>query len=302
MSFFHRPYALVWRQSQWQSLTPAACVEFISSFREEPSFDSEPSSCAESSEASEFSIDQALKLLATFLRGQKSKPTAIFLPDNWLQTADVALQANLPESLHFLAAHAKAETLFGALSEPHRLSYLHPNDEHPSHLKVALLEKEYHDAFIRLGIHQVYSETLASQAKSKNWRAMLSLVTPFQPFHHNYLEQQREHRLRNGLFAGILGVALIGGIAYQYLLIQTPIEPPVFDWPWPAKHEQNASTLGVFNYVRSLPSRVRLDAIHVQNDEVILNVTGSPLDLKEWQEHWPNTLPPLTIEWGVSHD
>ncbi|SBS29694.1 hypothetical protein MAQ5080_01474 [Marinomonas aquimarina] len=282
MSFFARPYVLIWRDNAWLALS------------KQQYFQNQDDQSAAPAESPDCSLDEALQQLASFLRQRKRKPSAILLPDAWLEISQCDLDQDLPQSLHLLAAHTQAGQMSVRESLPPMISYVTHHKQHAA-MHVATLAKTYFDAFTQLGITKLYSEGLIWRSQLSSWRQLSSAMQSFVSYEDDYLERQTEHRYRCTLVALIVLVALSSGWLAAHLIKQTPEPMSAFQWPWPSVDTERMEMMDSLRYLRTLPASVRLDDVRVSQSRIRLSVTGNAADVVLWQANWPEQLPPLLI-------
>lgn len=281
MSFFTRPYLLVWRNNAWLALSKQQYFHL----QEDSAVTSVLPDCP---------LDEALQQLATFFRQRKRKPIAVLLPDAWLELGECDLDSDLPQSLHLLAAHTQAGHMFVRESSVQMISYV-TDREHKDAMHVATLPKTYFDAFAQLGVRRLYSEGLARRCKPNTWRQLTCLMRPFVSYEEDYLERQTEQRFRYTLASLIVLVALVSGWLAIDLIKQTPAPISAFQWPWPSGDGDRMDVIASLTYLRTLPASLRLDDVRISLEHIHLSVTGDAADLQLWQANWPEQLPPLQI-------
>ncbi|MCO4784380.1 hypothetical protein [Marinomonas atlantica] len=285
MHFLARPHLLVWRQDHWQSYY---CKDYFQSNTKLNQGDVLP--------AADTPIDDALKQLAVLLRQNAVKPVAVLLPDCWVESDQFELDAELPESLYLMAAHTQASNVTRHATQQHTLSYIVTSEcKHSPSMYVAVLLKKYHDTFLQLGIHQVFSERVIRLSNARSWRAIRSVSRPFLSYQKDYLERRAERKERIVLAACIALVALSGiggGLVIRNL---TPEFVETFKWPWPSIGHHQDHVLGSLTQLRTLPVSVRLDEASVTKDKVHLIITGNTHDFQTWHKNWPDRLPPLEV-------
>ena len=282
MSFFSRPYLLIWRDNAWLALSKRQY------FQQQQTADRSQSALPESS------LDEALHQLASLLRQRKRKPTAVLLPDAWVELSESAFDAELPQPLHFLVAQTQAGQMFVRESSVQMISYMAKRT--PSTvMHVATLPKTYFDAFAQLGISRLYSEGLVLRNNLSSWRSLSYLMRPFASYEEDYLERQTERRHRNTLAILIALVALSSSWFAMDLVKHTPEPVADFQWPWPSNDKSRMDVISSLTYLRTLPATLRLDDVRISLEHIHLSVTGNAEDLQLWQANWPKQLPPLQI-------
>lgn len=283
MSFFTRPYLLIWRNNAWLALSKRQY------FQDQDDHDT---AIAHSPDCS---LDEALKQLVALLRQRKRQPCAILLPDTWVELDACPLDADLPQSLHLLAAHTQTGHMFVRESAEQMISYIADRRDQNPTLHVATFPKIYSDAFAQLGIRRLYSEGLVLRSKLTSWHQLSCQMQPFISYEEDYLERQTEQRYRNVLVALMMLVALSGGWLAFDLIKHTPEPVSAFQWPWPSSELSRMDVVASLTYLRTLPASLRLDDVRISLEHIHLSVTGDANELQLWQAHWPEQLPPLQI-------
>lgn len=287
MSFFARPHFLIWRQGAWQ---------FIS--RKRYFLDAgNHLSQLETTHTGQVSIDDALKLLANFRQSYKCKSLTVLLPDDWLEFGECRLESDLPKSLYLLAAHTQASNITLYADQPQMLSYvvLNSSAQSPT-MYLALLLKKHHDAFVQLGLPQIFSEGLIRKSQAPSWRVLKSLMPSFLSYRSDYLERQAEQRACRAIMLSMCLVAVIGVFGSAVIVKQTTEPVTAFQWPWPSLATRQLQVVSSLNFIRTLPVSLRLDHVILQEERVHLSVTGEHNKLRSWQENWPAQLPSLDVD------
>lgn len=278
MSFFARPYVLIWRNDAWLAVSKQQYFQTLDEFNS----------------TSNVTWDDALQRLAMELRQRSHKPFAILLPDEWLTIGRCHLDSSLPKSLYLLAAHTQVGQMLVQHNAEQMLSYM-VSPELGNEMYVASLPKADLDALEPLRSTKVFSEGLIQRVKLPSWRRLTAYVKPFVAYSDDYLERRMEQRYRHTLLSLMVMVALLGsGLAYS-LIENTPTPASGFQWPWPSSDHSQTDVLESLAYLRTLPASLRLDDVHISLEQIRLSVTGSATDLQWWQSNWPKKLPPLEI-------